>query len=74
MKTIIKFSFLVFALSTTHLSYATSENITGVNLQSPEKTLQYWTAERLANAKEMPHPQFDPNGVKEIDALNCNNN
>lgn len=67
MKTIIKLSFFIVALNLTHSLFASSGNIGESNRQAQEKIFNYWTPERLVNAKEMPHPQFNPNGVVEID-------
>ncbi|WP_238584105.1 trypsin-like serine peptidase [Legionella tucsonensis] len=67
MKTILKTCFCVATLCSTHLLFAASAEV-GVENKQPEKSiLDYWTPERLMNAKEMPYPQVNPSEVEEID-------
>lgn len=71
MKSIIKFGCFIVAFSATQPMFAASGDIEGIKLPNQEKIVHYWTAERLANAKEMPSPRIAPDQVKEInkDAL-----
>ncbi|KTC81465.1 trypsin-like serine peptidase [Legionella brunensis] len=67
MSILIKGSILIFSLYSFQV-LADNEIEQGVeNKQSEKSLLEYWTPERLMNAKEMPYPKADPNQVQEID-------
>ncbi|KTD06838.1 trypsin-like serine peptidase [Legionella jamestowniensis] len=67
MKTFIKISTFLFILCSTQL-WADNEVEQGVENNQPENSLlEYWTPERLMNAKEMPYPEADPNQLQELD-------
>ncbi|CEK10206.1 trypsin-like serine peptidase [Legionella hackeliae] len=68
MKTLIHACSLIpLALYSTQI-LASDELEKGIeNKQSEKSIYEYWTPERLMNAKEMPYPKVDPNAVQEID-------
>lgn len=67
MKTFIKISTFLFILCSSQL-WADNDVEQGVENNQPENSLlEYWTPERLMNAKEMPYPEADPNQLQELD-------
>ncbi|ASQ46466.1 trypsin-like serine peptidase [Legionella clemsonensis] len=67
MKTLIKISSLLLLLCSSQV-FADNEIDQGVENNQPENSLlEYWTPERLMNAKEMPYPRIAPNQVQEMD-------
>ncbi|KTC91647.1 hypothetical protein OQJ18_11580 [Fluoribacter dumoffii] len=72
MKKMLKLcSFVLLSLGVFPV-FAAEENTGVENNQSHNAILNYWTPERLNNAKEMPLPQIQPNQHEEIQINNLN--